>query len=172
MFRGDNYQIAILILIAGLLSACGSEKVDDASDANTMCYEVNTEQLRLWCYSDDLHQCEDDGRKSLATYPDGETCREDMDTVLNDWANTGILSPGPNSNEVSSSDGSPAGGSGDASACYTSEAMPYGDIQIDSFCQTACVYVAAGQPSDAESTCSIINGFGVSSSACPYCKPQ
>jgi alpha-tubulin suppressor-like RCC1 family protein len=59
----------------------------------------------------------------------------------------------------------------DSDSCDSSSAMPYGDSQIDPFCQAACIYASADATDEVQAYCDIIDGFGVSSGSCPYCKP-
>lgn len=59
--------------------------------------------------------------------------------------------------------------SGETTYCSGSAYTPYGDIQVDSFCQTACSYKAQNYTPGVEYSCNIITGFGLSSSKCPAC---
>jgi len=76
--------------------------------------------------------------------------------------------------ESSSYDSSSSSSSDDSTTSYcVGNQTPYGDPQLDTQCQTACVYLEAGSTEGVDATCGILEGWenhaDMLASDCPAC---
>jgi len=159
----------ILFLFAVFLTAC-EEEGSSSSKKASMCYEFGHDgvnnTLILNCYSSGS-SCSDDGKSTLATYKDWDTCWNDTDAVLNAWAaNGGSPKPGPNSIEA----GSGAGGSGGGTLNCSNTWTGHPDDHARFNCQAACVEYNAGNDAGVDANCGILSGYGSAAvNACTVC---
>lgn len=68
-----------------------------------------------------------------------------------------------------SDSGSSPSSSPSSSSCTTSNSSPYGDVQVDSQCLSACSWLDKGYPDRAKPSCDIIDGLGADANACGAC---
>lgn len=145
-------------------------RIDEISDDTTMCYQTSGQRLSLSCYTDDIHSCKEDGKSSLGKYDDNATCYDDMRNVLDNYRKSGKIAAGPLSNNYAGGGGNNGGsGGGSIEHCYGSSYQPWDDPQVDTQCQTACVYEASGTTQGVSASCDIISSLGLKKSACPAC---
>lgn len=169
------FNIVLMIIISGVFISCEQED----TDASTMCYTLenlsNGTRLSLWCYTDYIHSCEEDGKTSLASYDDSETCFDDTDWVLENFTNTGgQVVPGPNSNGNNNNNNN----NGNLpSYCTSTYQGPNQDIQIDAFCMAAWNYLCQANYSptsqEVKGNCAQYDYMLEITSnypSCPYCK--
>lgn len=120
-----NYKNVRLLAILPvfLLTACIAEpETEDSYDSSsgsgssydysaTMCYDVAGNTMTVRCIPNSSSSCSDYGQSSLGSYPDWSSCDNDVDDVLDNWADNGTVVAGPNAG----SSGSGSGGSGSGS---------------------------------------------------------
>lgn len=141
-----------LLVVALLLSACESEDDVDTTgdDANNPTSMTNASSDGGTSDGDSSDSDSDSGSDS-----DGETSEGGGETSAGGGESSG--------------DASDTAGSAD---CATFDDMTpyYGDIQVDSFCWTAGLYYACGDPGAGDQTCGVLASFATDGgAACPYC---
>lgn len=147
-----------ILLISFFLTACSGGGGGSGSSKATMCYVNDGSYLTLNCYPNGSGTCEEDGKTSFATYKNWDTCSDDMDAVLSQWANDGYPyapSPGPNSIEAGG-DGGDGGGTLNCDVADVWSGSP-DDVQVYTLCQSACYY-GGSSTSEGASTCNVISG--------------
>ena len=120
----------------------------------------------------------------LATYKDQATCKDDMDTVLDEYSQTGDLEPGPLSDEMGSGGLTTGGGTtnGGSAGCSTTKEQldakcmkkpvdVYDNCTLE--CNPVCVYVDGcncgiqAYCDSVEPKCLALKAIGCTCSWCP-----
>ncbi|MAQ99631.1 MAG: hypothetical protein CMI00_03740 [Oceanospirillaceae bacterium] len=121
-----NYKNVRLLAILPvfLLTACIAEpETEDSYDSSsgsgssydysaTMCYDVAGNTMTVRCIPNSSSSCSDYGQSSLGSYPDWSSCDNDVDDVLDNWADNGTVVAGPSAGSGGSGSGGGSGGSG------------------------------------------------------------
>jgi hypothetical protein len=170
-------RILLLILASTVLGGC-SESIEGAceyyyeysSSSNYYCSDESADGSTLF---------DEPSASDACFYGDGNSFHEDSscDSIGYDYyqysdtySYNANKDPSPYGSFGGYSGGSSGGSSGSSYNCSTVWTGSPDDIQVSSFCDTACVYLNAGSQAAATSTCDILSGFGSSATnSCSVC---
>lgn len=156
-------------IFVGITISCEEDNAKTDNSA-TMCYIKSGNILTVNCRPNSLDgSCESDGRTSLATYSDWETCYDDGKSVLNTYSTTGNISPGPNSKEGSSGTGN-SNASCDESNYKGPSTTAY--PQSATFCKMAWYYECYGYSKTSKEVSTYCNTYKNFENVptCSYCQ--
>jgi hypothetical protein len=155
-------RLLILSFNISIISACGGG--DEGGGGGGACearYSSTSTSYSYACYNvDSADACTNYGSQG-SHLTSGSSC-SDLG-YSNGYYNGG--DPAPN--------GYYSSGSGSTFSCPSGTEAPYGDVQIDTLCQTACVYLSNGNTAAASSTCDILvqweSNSSIKASSCGAC---
>ena len=113
MKKALRITIALFSMVA--IQACIFGEGEEEKDTATMCYVKAGSTITVNCRHDSLGTCSSDGKTALGGYDSWDECWDDVDTVLKKAKETGVIEPGPNSNEKTGGSGGGGGGGGGGS---------------------------------------------------------
>ena len=159
-------------IVAGVLFGVGCGGEDEASNNDVgLCYELFSggSKLRTSCSIGDNEDSCDPGWTWYGDYDDFGDCGDAGERILSDFGRDGTKpTRGGGARGSGSGSGGGSSGGGGGGDCEASCPSEVSDVQLDTFCRTACCYSVSGAADAARSTCQA--GAPLGSSRCRYCR--